>query len=203
MFASCQKEDIEPAGTGYDLVFTATIDNSATKTTINTDGNDAANRGKVSWEDDDVITITDAANTSVKYEVSSIDATTGKATFTKKEGETGTLGAGPYTAIYGSGPLTAQTYSADVTDLPMEAPIRLTGNEEGYTANSIFLPAAGDGLGSEFLAGSRCGTYWSSTEMDNSSANTLGFNLSDNIRSYVGSASRQFGCSVRPVRSSQ
>ena len=40
MFASsCQKEEFvgEPAVTGEGLVFTATIDNSATKTTINTD----------------------------------------------------------------------------------------------------------------------------------------------------------------------
>ena len=50
IFASCQKEEFvgEPgAGKGSDLIFTATIDNPATRTTVNTDGG-SADRGKVS-----------------------------------------------------------------------------------------------------------------------------------------------------------
>ena len=127
IFASCQKEDIEPANDGGDLVFTATIDNPATRTIINTDATDTENRGKVSWEETDEITITDAANTSVKYVVSSIDATTGKATFTKKDGETGSLAENSsYTATYGSTDFTFQTYSATAGDLPMSAPSTTT-----------------------------------------------------------------------------
>ena len=126
IFASCQKEDIEPANDGGDLVFTATIDNPATRTTINTDGN-SSDKGKVSWESDDEITTSDAANTSVKYVVSSIDATTGKATFTKKDGETGSLAENSsYTATYGSTDFTFQTYSATAGDLPMSAPSTTT-----------------------------------------------------------------------------
>ena len=42
MLASCQKEEFvsEPAGTGEGLVFTATIDNPATRTTININASD-------------------------------------------------------------------------------------------------------------------------------------------------------------------
>ena len=112
IFASCEKN---PEGareqTAADPVFTATIVN--TKTTVNTSD------GKVAWDGDEEITITDAASTSVVYEVSSV--TDGRATFTKKAGESGSLGAGPYTAVYGTAPLAAQVYGADVTDLPMTA----------------------------------------------------------------------------------
>ena len=112
MFASsCQKEEFvgEPAVTGEGLVFTATIDNSATKTTINTDGNDAANRGKVEWESDDEITISDGTKTAV-YSVSNIIGSS--ATFTYKSGETLATSDVTYTA---------QTYSATAGDLPMTA----------------------------------------------------------------------------------
>ena len=112
MFASsCQKEQFvgEPAVTGEGLVFTATIDNSATKTTINTDGNDAANRGKVEWESDDEITISDGTKTAV-YSVSNIIGSS--ATFTYKSGETLATSDVTYTA---------QTYSATAGDLPMTA----------------------------------------------------------------------------------
>ena len=84
IFASCEKN---PEGareqTAADPVFTATIVN--TKTTVNTSD------GKVAWDGDEEITITDAASTSVVYEVSSV--TDGRATFTKKAGESGSLGA--------------------------------------------------------------------------------------------------------------
>ena len=111
---SCQKAEQEVVDTNPakgDLVFTATID--ATKTTVNT------TNGKVSWEADDVITITDAGSNSAVYGVSEIVAD--RATFTKQSGST--LGAGPYTAVYGEAPSTStpQVYSATVTDLPMTA----------------------------------------------------------------------------------
>ena len=67
--------------------------------------------GNVAWEADDEITITDASSASALYEIESIDETTGKATFVIKDGVTA-LGAGPYTATYGTEPATAQTYSA-------------------------------------------------------------------------------------------
>ncbi len=111
LFASCQKVEQDAIVPAVDPVFTATI--QATKTSINTAD------GKVSWSTDDEITITDAASVSVVYTVASI--TGDKATFTKKSGETGTLGAGPYTAVYGAAPTTAQTYSADAANLPMTA----------------------------------------------------------------------------------
>ena len=139
MFASCQQEDIEPAVTGSDIVFTATIDNPATRTTINTDAS-SDDKGKVEWESDDEITITDAANTSVKYVVSNIDATTGKATFTKKEGETGSLAENSsYTATYGQAPSTAQTYSATAGDLPMTATSTTTSLKFSVTCGLLKL----------------------------------------------------------------
>jgi len=45
----------------------------------------------------------------------------GKATFTKKNGESATLGTGPYKAVYGTAPAIIQTYSADAPALPMSA----------------------------------------------------------------------------------
>jgi len=116
IFASCQKEkEAFVNNQSDDIVFTASIAGQETKTTI-----DASN-GKVSWVMGDEITITDAASVSVKYIVSSIDATTKKATFTKKSGESGSIGAGPYKAIYGTDPAVEQTYSATAPALPMSA----------------------------------------------------------------------------------
>jgi len=112
--ASCQKEETPSFDQNGDLVFTGTIGQD-TKTSI-----DASN-GKVSWVSGDEITITDAAKNEVKYTVSAIDAQ-GKATFTKKAGESKTLGNGPYTAVYGTDPSTSQTYSATAPSLPMSAP---------------------------------------------------------------------------------
>lgn len=120
--ASCQK-DIIPEAT--DPVFKATID--ASKTTIN------ASTGVVSWVMGDEVSITDAASTTVIYVVSSIDG--GSATLTKKSGETGTLGAGPYSASYGEGPLAFQTYSSSVPSLPMSA--------ESNNTNFVFTVSCG------------------------------------------------------------
>lgn len=113
--ASCQKEDNIINGTDNQTspVFTASIA-GATKTTVDlTDG-------KVAWEADDEITITDASSASALYEIESIDETTGKATFVIKEGESA-IGAGPYTATYGTEPSTSQTYSATAGKLYMTA----------------------------------------------------------------------------------
>jgi len=120
-FSSCHKEDelLKNGYQGEDLVFTATIaengpiaDND-TKTTV-----DAAT-AKVEWEIGDEITITDAASTSAIHAVTSINEN-GRATFTKVDGQP-TLGAGPFTAIYGSDPATTQTYSTTAPSLPMSA----------------------------------------------------------------------------------
>ena len=113
--ASCQKEEIIDNGPDNQTspVFTASIA-GATKTTVNlTDG-------KVAWEETDEITVTDASSASALYEIESIDETTGKATFVIKDGETA-LGAGPYTATYGTEPATTQTYSATAGKLYMTA----------------------------------------------------------------------------------
>lgn len=124
--ASCQKEEaIYNNGTDKSAspVFTASI-SGATRTTIDmTDG-------KVEWEATDEITVTDATSASAIYEIESIDATTGKATFVYKSGAT--LGDGPYTATYGTEPATAQTYSATAGKLYMTAP-ETSGNSFAFT----------------------------------------------------------------------
>ena len=81
--SSCQKEEFvgEPAGTGNGLVFTATIDNAATKTTVNTDA-DSGDKGKVSWEETDEITI--GAN-NIVYVATPDPSDASKATFVKKD----------------------------------------------------------------------------------------------------------------------
>lgn len=112
-FVSCEKSDeggMKTARYG-DPVFTASI--LKTKTTVNT------STGKVEWEDGDEVTITDASSVSVVYTVSSISE--GKATLTKKAGESETLGSGPYTAVYGPASLTTQNYAAVAGYLPMTA----------------------------------------------------------------------------------
>ena len=138
MFASCQKEDIEPANNGSDLVFTATIDNPATRTTVNTNASDTENRGKVNWENDDEITISDGTNTAV-YSISAIDGTTGKATFAYKSGQTLATSGVTYTATYGSEPLTSQTYSATAGDLPMTATSTTTSLKFSVTCGLLKL----------------------------------------------------------------
>lgn len=114
--ASCQKEEAINNGTDRNAspVFTASI-SGATRTTID------MTEGKVAWEATDEITVTDASYASAVYTIESIDATTGKATFVIKTGETA-IGDGPYTASYGTEPATAQTYSATAGKLYMTAP---------------------------------------------------------------------------------
>lgn len=123
IFASCEREPIEHPNQNEEPiivenadspVFTATIAGS-TKTTI-----DVSN-GKIAWEADDEITITDASAKSAVYIIQSIDPGTGKATFVIKPGQSG-LGEGPYSANYGAAPTESQTYSETAGDLPMAAP---------------------------------------------------------------------------------
>ena len=108
--ASCHKE--EPVKSPP--VFTATVNTTATRTTI-----DASN-GKVSWESTDEINITDGSGKRATYIIKSIDSKTGKATFTVKPGQP-TLGNGPYTAIYGELPKTEQYYRETPGGLYMTA----------------------------------------------------------------------------------
>lgn len=114
--ASCQKEGFIESGAGKNAspVFTASIA-GATKTTVN------VSDGKVVWETNDEITVTDASSVSAVYVVESIDATTGKATFVIKAGQSA-LGEGPYSATYGTAPAMAQTYSETAGRLFMTAP---------------------------------------------------------------------------------
>ena len=128
-FASCKREPIEHPNQNEEPiivenadspVFTATIAGS-TKTTI-----DVSN-GKIAWEADDEITVTDASAKSAVYIIESIDETTGKATFVIKQGQSA-LGEGPYSASYGAAPTESQTYSERAGDLPMAAPATSDNN---------------------------------------------------------------------------
>lgn len=114
--ASCQKEELVDKGADNNVspVFTASI-SGATKTAVD------VNDGKVAWETTDEITVTDASSASAVYTIESIDTETGKATFVIKDGQTA-LGAGPYTAVYGTEPATAQTWSETAGKLYMTAP---------------------------------------------------------------------------------
>ena len=115
LLVSCQKEN--SAQVSEDLVFTATIAAPATKTTIDTDAS-SLTKGKVSWEEDDEITISDGTNSAV-YSVSSISGSS--ATFTKKSGSDLATSGVTYTATYGQAPAASQVYSDTAGDLPMSA----------------------------------------------------------------------------------
>lgn len=127
-FASCKREPIEhlnqneePVVENADSpVFTATIAGPS-KTTID------VNNGKIAWEADDEITVTDASAQSAVYIIESIDPVTGKATFVIKQGQSA-LGEGPYSANYGAAPTQSQTYSKTAGDLPMAAPATSDNN---------------------------------------------------------------------------
>ena len=137
---SCKKAETDTAIRKQDPVFTASI--LPTKTSIDT------SNGKVSWEGDEEITITDAANVSVVYKVASVSE--GKATFTKKEGETGSLGAGPYTAVFGPSSLDAQVYSATAGNVPMTASSATTTLTFSVTCGlmEVTLTKAGESISS-------------------------------------------------------
>lgn len=114
MLVSCQKEEDTEKEIRIDPVFTARIDTTNVKTTLN------ALTGHITWETGDEVAIVDGVTPAdtVMYEVSAID--NGCATLTKKAGETKTLGNGPYTAFYGE-LTTAQHYTGATPKMPMSA----------------------------------------------------------------------------------
>lgn len=122
---SCQKED-GPVKNRVNPVFTANI--LVSKTTIDADS------GKVSWELNDEVSITDGTNTAV-YEASSISGSS--ATLTYKSGDT--LGDGPYTASYGAAPSASQIYSASVPSLPMSATAETAADSFDFTVTCGLL----------------------------------------------------------------
>lgn len=111
---SCQKQ-LDETSQAH-MVFTADIDNSYTKTAVNTDGS-SPDVGKVSWELYDLISISDNSNNKAVYRVKSI--VNGQAIFEYYSGSE--LGKGPYKASYNySGTiLTSQTHG--LSKLPMTA----------------------------------------------------------------------------------
>jgi len=116
--ASCQKEEAVNGMEETNVVypeFTASIDVDETKTTVD------VSTGKVSWDDSDIITVSDNSKSAV-YKIKSIDSSTGTATFEVKDDTQPVLGSGPYTATYGSAPSTSQKYSATAGKLYMTAP---------------------------------------------------------------------------------
>lgn len=127
---SCQKEPFavneNTVGKGP-VVFTATIANDQTKTTLNT------TTGKMSWEGTEVITITDAASNEAKYTISSFDGS--KATLVKSTGDD--LTTPPYTATYGQAPAYTQLFSTTVKDIPMTA----TSSSDPATATDLAFHA--------------------------------------------------------------
>lgn len=71
-----------------------------------------------------------------------------------------------------------------------------TSKKPGYEGKSIFLPAAGIGVGSLLSSDGSDGNYWSSTVYDDNRAYSLDID-SDDVGTYF--ISRFFGCSIRPV----
>ncbi len=116
---SCSLDELEggnvndnSAGIADNPIFTASI--SETKTVVD------VSDGKVSWELDDEISVSDAAGHTALYGITDIDETTGRATFVCKSGESLDPGSS-YTATYGTEPSTDQTYSAQAGKLYMIA----------------------------------------------------------------------------------
>lgn len=116
-FVACNKIDVpgeKPVIPAISPVFTASI-NGGVKTAI-----DAAS-GKVSWENTDEITVSDAASHTAVYKITSIDQKTGSATFEYKSGEVLDQGS-TYTATYGSEPELIQIFAETAGNLYMTAP---------------------------------------------------------------------------------
>jgi len=116
---SCAKEEIKPIEEKEDIIFTASIsEGNETKTTIkyNTEGD----KGKVLWVKGDIISIKDNAGTIVKYKATT-ENPSATSKFEKAEGETKSLGVGPYSATYRD--LNNQVYNATypASNCPMEA----------------------------------------------------------------------------------
>lgn len=125
---SCRQEELggdnvndKSFGIADNPVFTASI--SETKTVVDVSG------GKVSWESDDKISVSDEAGHIAVYKIADggIDETTGKAKFVCESGDPLNSGSS-YSATYGTGPSTDQTYSAQAGKLYMTAPATTTGS---------------------------------------------------------------------------
>lgn len=92
--SACSKDTTAPETAGTDdPVFYGTIED-ATKAALNT------TTWKVEWQAADEIAIVDDLGTKVIYVATPDGENSAKATFTKKAGESNTLGSGPYTAYY-------------------------------------------------------------------------------------------------------
>lgn len=126
---SCQKETlVNSVDSNEPLVFTASIADDQTKTTLTDD-----NPAKVYWESTDVISITDASNHTATYKLSSGDGTK-EGTFTYASGDD-LDASSTYTATYGSAPSLLQTYSeAGSVPLYMTAPATSDPNGLSFSA---------------------------------------------------------------------
>lgn len=112
---SCQgKEGSNPPAPSH-ISFTASIEAVATKVVLDKD-EDGAISGKMNWELDDEIVVTDDTKNTAIYRVKSI--TDGYASFVYKSGDI--LKGGPYTAVYAGGCEYVQTYGGKST-MPMTA----------------------------------------------------------------------------------
>lgn len=112
--ASCQKNEIVENEVISAPVFTATINAGVTKTTVD------ASTGKLAWESDDEIMVSDDNGIVAYYKIDSIDPVTGKAVFVVESAGAG-FGVAPFTAQYGESPYEDQTYSATPGKLYMTA----------------------------------------------------------------------------------
>ena len=141
MFTSCESDDSLSSQTTEHVVFTASLPTTLgsgtapvshiKNTTINTDANDP-DGGKVSWEQSDQITISDGTHTAL-YGIDTYDG--GSAVLKYLSGDQLDYSVGTaYQATYGADPVTEQTYSAEVTKLPMTATSTMTA-----TSNKLLL----------------------------------------------------------------
>ena len=79
----------------------------------------------------------------------------------------------------------------------------ITSKKEGYTGNSVFLPAAGYRFNSSLYNAGSYGRYWSRTLDEGGPYNAWGLYFNSSGISTYGYYFRYFGQSVRPVRVSE
>lgn len=76
---------------------------------------------------------------------------------------------------------------------------RLVTGKGAFSSKSVFLPAAGSGIGSDIMTVGLCGSYWSSTPCSDSFGSTWYLFIgANNFR--LHSSRRGIGQSVRPLR---
>ncbi len=82
---------------------------------------------------------------------------------------------------------------------------KVTGKKDGYTNNSIFLPAAGWVYDNSYTAQGSYGYYWSSSDYNNNLAYYLCFSYNDyeGVSKNCYNGRRCVGCTVRPVAAKQ